>query len=331
MHKSPRRFNESNRIGGCVLVGKHTFRIGVEVPLFDISSFSAFNQIVGYAKYLNKDFGNVYYRGINGLYDNVMPSLMRGRTRGIAQDLKNLIGAIQEDEYLKNSLHLLPMLIPTKNNKSIYSQNNHRKRINKYLIEGLLQHYAGKTRFIDVVDNHWIALWMGLHDFIECGEGHEFISCRKRTVNISTVLDAVLNGVDLQSEDFKQNIYEYILLLAMPYPAKTSQGVYENGDWVEVDLRKALPSTFLRPHAQHAMVIRKRDIEENAYDANYYDMASQVIGILRIRTDLADKWLGYGELLSKDNLFPSPSLDQGYNNLLKNSLFNPNFKIKKYF
>lgn len=30
-------------------------------------------------------------------------------------------------------------------------------------VEGLLQHYGVKTHYVDLADNHWIALWMGLN------------------------------------------------------------------------------------------------------------------------------------------------------------------------
>lgn len=330
MSQSPIILNNKNNCDGCRYIGDHSYRNGNSVPLYEIMTPSAFNQLIGYAKYINRDYGNVYYRGVNGLYDNVLPSLLRNRTRGIAQDLKDIIKKINEDSHLKESLHLFVTKRPRKH--SDYIANNLHKRNNKYRIEGLLQHYIGKTRFIDVVDNHWVALWMGLHDFIECGEGGQFIRCKKRTVTISRILDTSSRNICTLSDAFQSTIYEYVILLAMPYSDKVPLwGVTEVDRLVEVDLRKALPSIFIRPHAQHAMLIRKRDIEEDAYDANYYDMASQVIGVLRIRTDLADKWLGNGDLVSQANLFPSPSVDAGYNSLLKNKVFDHNFQVKKYF
>ena len=66
--------------------------------------------------------------------------------------------------------------------------------------------------------------------------------------------------------------------------------------------------------------------------ANYYDMSSQVIGILSVRIDKAAEWLGQGSLLTEQNLFPSPSIDQGYNTLLMHSdIFTHPFEIRKYF
>ena len=109
-------------------------------------------------------------------------------------------------------------------------------------------------------------------------------------------------------------------------------GIIETANFVEVDLRKALPSIYLRPHAQHALVVRRRDKGNIEQKAGYYDMASQVTAILRVRIDRVSNWLGEGTLLTQGNLFPSPSIDQGYNNLLMNSeIFKDPFDIKKYF
>ena len=59
-------------------------------------------------------------------------------------------------------------------------------------------------------------------------------------------------------------------------------------------------------------------------------MASQVTTILRVRIDRVIEWLGEGSLFTQDNLFPSPSIDQGYNNLLMHeNIFKKPFDIKK--
>ena len=53
---------------------------------------------------------------------------------------------------------------------------------------------------------------------------------------------------------------------------------------------------------------------------------------MKIRVDRADMWLGNGTLITKDNIFPSPSIDQGYNTLLmRNDIFTYPFEIIKYY
>ncbi len=313
-----------NTTEGVKFLQDHQFANGHVVPLYDISTTGALNQIIGHAKFVNSSYGNVYYRGVNGLYDNVMPSYMRNKKTSRTPGLNKLLNDICNDDYLSRSLKLRNYTTAkgTINTKT--------KRYNKYCAEALLQHYAGKTRFIDVVDNHWVALWMGLQNFIFRGEGRNSCECQKRALWLGDYIEQfVLNPKTL----IDSYLYEYIILLAMPFgPQDNDFGVIETNELVEVDLRKAIPSTFLRPHAQHALVIRKRDDQLNSRKpACFFDMASQVVAILRIRNDKASQWLGEGSLVSSENLFPSPSIDHGYNSLLKNSLFKYPFTIIKYY
>ena len=295
---------------------------------------AAFNQLIGHAKFTNAGYGNVYYRGVNGLFDNVLPSIMRKRRFGDARDLNKHLSTICNDVYFHESLKLRD--VPTGYSNETYYLRNEINRKNKYCVEGLLQHYAGNTRFVDVVDNHWVALWMGLHTFVMTGKGLRYCSCEKRKLSVGDIYQSIGESVCpvVSSRPSNDGIYEYILLLAMPYAESNPRcGIIETDEFVEVDLRKALPSIYLRPHAQHALVIRRRDLSVNGKPpASYYDMASQVIAILRIRIDRASMWLGEGNLLTASNLFPSPSIDQGYNNLLLHTdLFRFPFEIVKYF
>lgn len=152
---------------GCKFIEKFKFKNGHEVSLYEVEKMAAFNQLIGYAKFLNAQYGNVYYRGVNGLFDNVLPSIMRGRTYGQATALNKLLTDICNNEYFHESLKL--RVVPTGTNDYYLANEIHRK--NRYCVEGLLQHYAGYTRFVDVVDNHWVALWMGLHNFKMRGKG----------------------------------------------------------------------------------------------------------------------------------------------------------------
>lgn len=325
----PKILTDRSRVEGCVFVKQHKYHNGHTVPIYDILSTNALNQLIGHVKFDNSSYGNVYYRGVSGLYDNVLPSLMRNRVRGIPNDLCQILNSVCENPYLKQSLKLKDTIRP-KCPQDHYS-NIQTNRYNKYRAEALWQHYAGSTRFLDVVDNHWVALWMGLHTFTPHGEGKKFYQIEKRSSSLSA-LDMYERLVEKNKPATELNIYTYILLLAMPNSNVNQSGICETEDFVQVDLRKALPSIFLRPHAQHALVIRKRDKGNIEQKAEYYDMASQVTAILRIRVDRVAEWLGDGTLLTKENLFPSPSIDQGYNNLLTYSdTFKPPFDIKKYF
>lgn len=327
----PVTLTSKSRVYGSHFLKNFKFHEGNYVPLYEVENMSAFNQLIGHAKFVNAQYGNVYYRGVNGLFDNVLPSIMRRRRFGDSRDLNHLLNTICDDNYFHDSLKLRD--IPPKMNDDTFYLSNEIKRKNKYCVEGLLQHYAGNTRFVDVVDNHWVALWMGLHSFVKGGKGFRYCRCEKRELSIGDIYQSLSSSSSIKNLD--DEIYEYILLLAMPYAESNPQcGIIETEEFVEIDLRKVLPSIYLRPHAQHALVIRRRDVTPNTtkVEASYYDMSSQVIAILRVRIDRASLWLGNGNLLTASNLFPSPSVDQGYNNLLMHSdKFVHPFEIVKYF
>ena len=331
---SPIILTSNSRVDGSRYIEDYQFKNGTVVPLYDVEKMSAFNQLIGHAKFLNAEYGNVYYRGVNGLFDNVLPSIMRNRKKAEALDLNHQLSRICDDVYFHKSLKLRDM--PKRLYAKTYYLGNEITRKNKYRVEGMMQHYAGNTRFLDVVDNHWVALWMGLHNFVMLGRKSSFCKCEKRELSVGDIYQSLDNsGCPVMiSRPSNDGIYEYILLLAMPYAESNPRcGIIETDDFVEVDLRKTLPSFYLRPHAQHALVIRRRDIAPiEKVPASYYDMASQVIAILRVRVDRASLWLGNGNLLTASNLFPSPSLDQGYNNLLMHpELFDNPFEIIKYY
>ena len=328
----PNVLTNKSTVAGSSFIQDFKFNNGHTVPLYEVTTTAAFNQLIGHAKVDNAHYGNVYYRGVNGLFDNVMPSIMRKRTSGTADDLNKILKAINENTYFVESLKLRKTIVPKIS--ADYYRNKEITRFNRYCIEAVLQHYAGYTRFIDVVDNHWVALWMGLQKFITHGRGHKYCVCQKRELSIGTLYE-MLKKSECPVLGLKSNIdiYEYIMLMAMPYASKKIEcGIIETDELVEVDLRKSLPSFYLRPHAQHALVIRRREKQNINQTASYYDMASQVIAILRVRIDYAARWLGEGALLSQANLFPSPSVDQGYNNLLMHDeVFTYPFEILRYY
>ena len=204
--------NDNMRIEGCSFEKSFTFLSGHTVPIYKIDNTSAFNQLVGYAKFKNAGYGNVYYRGISSLYDNVLPAIMRGRAKGIPDDLNAICETIAKDWRLKESLKLRETK-PSRDKFQIKA-NKHIQQFNRYTIEALLQHYVGRTRFLDVVDNHWIALWMGLHKFQMHGKGARYCACKKRQLLLGDMLEQLAKDKKLLPNE---DIYVYVLLMAMPH------------------------------------------------------------------------------------------------------------------
>lgn len=317
------------RIFGTSFVEDYTFDCGNTVPVYDVWNMTSLNQIIGHAKYNNKDYGNVYYRGECKLHKGLQPSLLRniGTIHKADSKMKELVNAVADDKELANELKVVKLQFEHEINEK-HKKDEHPdfdkdfKYNHRHRIEGVLQHYGIPTRFIDLVDNHWVALWMGLYHAEHYKNMEDYIHYERREIPYADFL----SGVNLVQEE----LYQYIILMALPYGKDNSNGIIENDDFVEVDLRQALPSTFLRPHAQHGYVVRKK---LHSPDQEYgYDMATEVIGILRMRIDRVQEWIGNGKLLTQENLFPSLAFDRGYQLLLnKNDLFKQHhFEIARF-
>ena len=112
--------------------------------------------------------------------------------------------------------------------------------------------------------------------------------------------------------------FGYIILLASDAITATEnqKGLYTGENTRIIDLRKALPSFFLRPHAQHAYMLSKKTGEIIEYKS-LTDYTDLVVGIAQIPTDVIQKWIGNSELLSVNSLFPSACFDDGFELLLR--------------
>lgn len=288
------------------MVGTHTFDTQHEVPIFDVSDYRALNQLIGYVKFLNTDYGDVYYRGEVHLHSSLLPSISRKPgCRKYEEALNDTIKNAIADSEFSNMAKL----------------SGFKGRKNPALIvEALLQHYGYSTHFIDLVDNHWVALWFGLNQFKKIKNISEYCCYQRRDINPIELFT---------TKDLAADIYQYMLLIAVDNnAAPVERGIYVGNDTITIDLRSSLPSIFLRPHAQHGLVVR-RNVHEGGAS---FDMSSNVVGIVRLRIDHVISWIGSGSLLESANLFPSPAYDYGYEILLKRKdLFeNEHHQIAQY-
>lgn len=169
-------------------------------------------------------------------------------------------------------------------------KNRDFEKFNKHILAGTLQHYGIKSPQIDVVDNLWVALWFAANEFHSTLIGsHEH----------------------LVASDSKED-YGYIILLASDATTEGKvSGTFEGELTDTIDLRRSLPSYYLRPHAQHAFMLRKKA-------EDFSDYSDLIVGIAKIPTKLISGWIGNTELLSVGGLFPAAYYDSGYEILLNN-------------
>ena len=80
------------------------------------------------------------------------------------------------------------------------------KVCSQYRIEGLLQHYGATTSFLDVVDNHWIALWMGLNQYVTTEQIDKYATYIERTIPL---IEKISGDTNLQEQNvWEEKIYQ---------------------------------------------------------------------------------------------------------------------------
>lgn len=271
-----------------------------------ITSYHQLIQFVGYAKFLNRKCGNVYFRGQSSLYEgNLIPSLFRPQKDGKTDQLRNL----SVENRLKDSHTCIRKKIePQSDNQEQNKQQKASSNIDidiendtpkdLRVVTPLLQHYGIKTEWIDIVDNIWVALWFGFHHFSSERIGnHEHIYISK---------------ADNENTD-SEYVYILLILSDATNEKKDIRGLYMGEETTLIDLRKALPSSYLRPHCQHGLVFKRKNITASAD----IDLSEYVVGAAKIQRHLVRQWLHGGDLLSVQSLFPSMNFDNGYKHLFK--------------
>ena len=242
--------------------------------VFQVRDTHTLIQAAGYLKHVRgKQSELVYFRGESKLYSTLPPTAFRGI-----------------------STHRAVSKAISRVNAAISQFSRPLESTGSYAHEALLQHYGLKTTWIDLVDNIWVALWFACHNAKSVGPCGEYLHFERRIPRTDPTGKA------------------YVLLIAADAvaPDKKLPGFYAGATTELIDLRMAAPSVFVRPHAQHGLLMRKKG---NTVQRPT-DYSSQVRGILEI--DLADalEWLGNSTALSTHSLFPPPSYDNGYGNLL---------------
>lgn len=235
-------------------------------------------QVVGYAKYKLGQDSVVYYRGQQSNYATMYPSLYRHKYKDGTGKIVSKI--IVDDEKSKRA-GILEELVSELVSEGLFLRNTP-----NIAAEGILQHYGMNTRYVDVVDNVWSALWFACHSVKDCVFSN----------NIKHVVRSV-------------QPFSYIYMLCLGKLKSINGGVYETYKNYEImDLRTAAPSLYLRPHAQHGLVVKR--INRQLYSrSNLMDAVGVVI---KIDTKVALSWIGEGQLLMPANIYPSMFFDAGY-------------------
>lgn len=260
--------------------GKHVEDSGYKV--FHAPTTHSFIQAAGYLKHTRAKKANkgVFFRGQTELFPEFSPTLLRGITQGPpCQRRLDAIGKFLVDlDASGKAMRAVPL----------------------FCREALLQHYGIKTTWIDVVDNMWIALWFACHNALTTGRSNEYLHFEKRFP---------------EPGDPTTEKYAYVILLESAYfsPLEAQHGNWKDDKSETIDLRISAPSQFVRPHAQHGLLVRR--LSNSGLPV--CDFSSLIVGVIRVDLMTALDWLGSASTLSAHSLFPPAFYDYGYRELLE--------------
>ncbi|HPT72841.1 MAG TPA: FRG domain-containing protein [Candidatus Cloacimonadota bacterium] len=300
------------------------------VNVLHVQNPHVLSQLIGYAKYIaNREKKSVLIRGQDSLYGGrLMPSLYRGIKDKQISSRNNIINSYCSEVYNVMIKHF----------PKDFSENGIET------IEPILQHYGIRTRWIDLVDNIWIALWFATHTphdadrlskisyryskwkaidddnslnplYLPYYESKNPYMYKNRGAITYSLLHSCLEKLTREVKT-SQRRYAYILLLEVNLSNMNEYGVYRDEHTRVVDLRYVCPSVFLRPHNQHGLLMRRES--SNPDSISNHDFFDHHVSVA-IRIDIKDalSWLGTGFLLTPEFLFPSPFSDFMYRHLIE--------------
>ena len=241
------------------------------VSTVDVDDYGALVRVYGYVKF--HTHVNVLMRGQAQRFGNLRPNGYR--TGGVEHDAR--IDAFVEHFRRATEMDQAPEETPT--------------------TEPLLQHYGVRTRWLDVVDSIPHALYFAVHAFRPTKAGCEAYVPEDEYAWIY-LIDAGSDN-DLRS-----------VRVLRGHRVVACRGVWETPSGFQLtDLRRAKPSIWLRPHAQHGYLCRPPPGQD--------DLWPRVLAQIRVPRARAAAWLGNGEALAHRAMFPDAARDTGFGTLLE--------------
>ena len=274
--------------------------------VYHVYSYQHLIQVSGYVKHVisndrnTYDNSDVYFRGQKELYGHkLIPTLFRDEKKDSHENTEKI--------NIQNRLSAIKAYCDDKVFDDIFTTDDSDIR------KAILQHYGINTEWIDIVDNIWVALWFSCYECIfrrikKDNNRATYVDFIQRTNS-----DIITDKKAGEKADKKTNKHAYIhLIKAGRLPNEKISGVFSNGESKLIDLRICAPSTFVRPHAQHGLLVKCHQDSHHQRK----DYADLIVGTIRIDLVHALDWLGQGQSLTKQALFPSAFYDYGYADLL---------------
>lgn len=283
-------------------------RLQNEWVVWSVSNPNELTAVAGYLRY-KAQHGIAFYRGESSLHSSMLASAFRPHADGSghsgltqlqfdthAAAMRNYVDALFGSPCtcksgpfsFKNAHRCAEVTKRTQQTSAALVSGTYRA-----VVEPLLQHYGVKTRWLDVVDNIWVALWFACF---------QQVSSRRYAHHVKRSISR--EGLGAKA---------YVIVFQTEPLSDTQVPGYRVGPATRaVDLRYSVPSIYLRPHAQHGALIAPAVVVGNPMGS----LHQRVAGVIEVGLSDALDWLGTGSMTSAGTLFPSASFDDGYRRLL---------------
>lgn len=272
---------------------------GVTETLIHVNDPNALIQTIGYLKFAADGQSSVFYRGETIHWSSLKPSGFRAKSPAgmisFSTQMYQYIDEVFDGTCGCRRVHGKPACRSTWPCPDIASSvRGLVGKTPRAIVEPLLQQYGLRSRWLDLVDNIWIALWFGCHNLITDGTQQYAHHVRRSTAS-------------------EPDGFAYVRVVdAGELESTNVAGVFLSTATKVVDLRRALPSVYVRPHAQHGLLLASRDWGPQAEP----DLCHRCVATVRIHLHDALEWLGGGLFTTPYVLFPPPTRDEGYRRLI---------------
>ena len=277
-------------------------RDGIQVEVIHCSTVEALIQEAGRFKFCND--GPVYFRGQRKLYEPGVPSASIYRDSSTCNTaikeldrlLFHLAGADAQSwyEFAYGPDFIEHNMVPK--NKPFHD-------IPFHSLEGLLQHYGLKTRWLDITDSIPHAIFFALA---------QYETVKMKTDNIASNYDPKTKGsccsrimnnelVFLNPSPDEEDIC-YIMAISVGEPRKQQsdhKGLCSCKNGLVLDVRESIPSYYLRPHMQHGLLYMPHIEQPNCSGDEHSN-----IRFFEIPSNEAIRWLGNGTIFSAGSIYP---------------------------
>lgn len=285
--------------------------------VFRVSDPNALTQLMGWLKF-TANGGQVLYRGQGRIHSSMYASGLRGiggasaseaeratLATSLASYITQLAGSecrCNEGPFPFGTAHRCDEQVARGSAGPLVGSTY------RAVAEPLLQHYGIRTRWLDVVDNIWIALWFACHTEKTEGLRHAFHQRRSPDAEQLAATTAAVAGTSRAHVPMA-----YVAVIDTGSLRSTQIPGYSIGDEIRVvDLRYAVPSVYLRPHAQHGILVAPPKLPSGGDGA----LTERVVAYIEIALNDALSWLGSGVMTSPFVLFPPAASDHGFRRLL---------------